>query len=51
VFCRDATARNFVAEVRGEVFARFYAVAVKCHSSVRDWLVWLPGCIICEQSA
>jgi hypothetical protein len=29
VRCRDATASSFVAIVRGEVFAHFYAVAVK----------------------
>jgi hypothetical protein len=27
--CRDATARSFVAKVRGEVFAHFHSVAVK----------------------
>jgi hypothetical protein len=28
--CYDATARSFVARVRGEVFAHFPAVAVEC---------------------
>jgi hypothetical protein len=36
VRCRDATASSFVDKVQGEVFARFHAVAVKCHSSVRN---------------
>jgi hypothetical protein len=29
---RDATASSFVAEIRGEAFAHFQAVAVECHS-------------------
>jgi hypothetical protein len=48
--CRDAIASSFVTKVRGEVFAHFHAVAVKLHSSVRNWLFGLPGRILCEQS-
>jgi hypothetical protein len=33
VRCCDATASSFVAQVEGKIFAYFYAVAVKCHSS------------------
>jgi hypothetical protein len=33
--CRDAIAR-FCRQVRGEVFAHFYAVAVKPRSSMRN---------------
>jgi hypothetical protein len=29
----DATARSFVAKVRGEVFAHFHVVALKRHST------------------
>jgi hypothetical protein len=43
VCCCDATASSFVAKVRGEVFAYFHAVAVKCHSSMRNLLFGLPG--------
>jgi hypothetical protein len=32
-----------VAKDRGEVFAHFHAVAVKRHSSMRNWLFGLPG--------
>jgi hypothetical protein len=35
---RDATASSFVAKVRGEVFGHFHVVAVKHHSSMRNWL-------------
>jgi hypothetical protein len=34
VLCHDATASSFVAKVRGKVFAHFFAVAVKHHSSI-----------------
>jgi hypothetical protein len=37
--CSDATASSFVAKVRGEVFAHFHTVAVKCHSIMRNWLL------------
>jgi hypothetical protein len=50
VHCRDATASSFIAEVRGEVFARFHAVALKRHSSMRNWLFGLLGRILCQQS-
>jgi hypothetical protein len=36
---------------RGEVFAYFHTVAVKRHSSMRNWLFGLPGRILCEQSS
>jgi hypothetical protein len=38
VRCHDAIASSFVAKFRGEVLANFYAVAVKRHSSMRNWL-------------
>jgi hypothetical protein len=47
---RDATASSFVAKVRCEVFANFHAVAVKRHSSMRNWLFDLPGRILYKQS-
>jgi hypothetical protein len=50
VRCRDATARTFVAKVRGEVFVYFHAVTVKRHSSMWNWLLGLTGQILCEQS-
>jgi hypothetical protein len=50
VLCRDSTASSSVAKVRGEVFAHFHAVAVKRHSSMRNWLFGLPGRILCKQS-
>jgi hypothetical protein len=46
--CLDATASSFVARVRGEVFAHFHAVAVKRHSSMRNWLFRLLGRILYE---
>jgi hypothetical protein len=48
---RDATASSFAAKVRGEVFTRFHAVAVKRHGSMRNWVFGLPGRILCEQSS
>jgi hypothetical protein len=33
---------------RGEVFTHFQAVAVKYHSSKRNWLLGLLGQILCE---
>jgi hypothetical protein len=50
VHCHDATVSYFVAKVWGEVFAHFYAVAVKHESSMRNWPFGLPGRILCEQS-
>jgi hypothetical protein len=50
VCCCDATASSFIAKVRGKVFAHFHTVAIKHHSSLRNWLVGLPGRILCEQS-
>jgi hypothetical protein len=32
----------------GEVFTRFHAVTLKCHSSILNWLFGLPG-FLCEQ--
>jgi hypothetical protein len=51
VRCRDATAISFVAKFRGEVFAHFHAVAVKCHSSIRNLMFGLLERILCERSA
>jgi hypothetical protein len=50
VRCRDATASSFSAQVREEVFAHFYTVAVNRHSSMRNCLFGLSGRIPCEQS-
>jgi hypothetical protein len=50
LYCRDATASPFVTKFQGEVFIHFHAVAVKRHSSIRNWLFGLPGGILCEQS-
>jgi hypothetical protein len=47
---RDATTISLVAKVRGEILAQFDAVAVKHHSSLRNWLFDLPGIILCDQS-
>jgi hypothetical protein len=49
VRCRDATARSFVAKIRGEVFAYFHAFAMKRHSSMQNSLLGLPGWILYEQ--
>jgi hypothetical protein len=38
VRCLDAAAGSFVTKVWGEVFAHFDAVAIKCHSSMKNWL-------------
>jgi hypothetical protein len=35
----------------GAKSAHFQALAVKCHSSMQNWLFHLPGRILCEQSA
>jgi hypothetical protein len=48
VRCRDATVSNFVAKVLAEAFSYFNGIAVKCQSSMRNWLFGLPGWIICE---
>jgi hypothetical protein len=50
VRCPEATASSFVTKVQGEVFTHFHTVAVKCHSSMRNWLFGLSGWILCEQS-
>jgi hypothetical protein len=50
VRCCDATVSSFVTKVRGEVFSHFRAVAVKRHSSVREWLCGLPERIISGKS-
>jgi hypothetical protein len=36
VRCSDSTASPFDSKVRGEIFAHFYAVALKHHSSERN---------------
>jgi hypothetical protein len=43
----DARASSFVAKFRCEVFAHIYPVPVKGHSSMRNWLLGLPGRILC----
>jgi hypothetical protein len=48
VRCRDATASSIAAKVRGEVFAYFHTVAVKCHSSMQNRLFGMPGRFLCE---
>jgi hypothetical protein len=40
-----------VSEVRGEVFAHFHSSAVKHHGIMQNWLFFLPGRFICEQSS
>jgi hypothetical protein len=50
VLCRDATASSSVNNVQGAVFTHFHAVAVKCHSSMWNWLFGLPGRILYGQS-
>jgi hypothetical protein len=47
---RDSKASSFFAKVRGEVFAHFLVVVVKRRISVWNWLLGLPGRILCEQS-
>jgi hypothetical protein len=37
--CFDATASSFVTKVQGEVFAHFYPVTVKYHSTLDKKLV------------
>jgi hypothetical protein len=39
VRCRYTTASSFVVKVRVEVFARSHAVAVRHHSSMRNWVL------------
>jgi hypothetical protein len=36
---RHAIASSFVPKLRDEGFAHVHAVAVKCHSSIRNWLL------------
>jgi hypothetical protein len=48
VHCHDGTASSFVDKVLGEVFLHFHAVAVKCHSSMRNWLCGLSGWWACS---
>jgi hypothetical protein len=47
---REETGSCFVAKVRVEVFAHFHAIALKRHSSIRNWLCGLPERILSEQS-
>jgi hypothetical protein len=47
---RNATASSFVAKVRGGGFSHFHTVAVRGNSSMRNYLLGLPGRILCEQS-
>jgi hypothetical protein len=50
--CRQGSGRtsSFIAKIRNKVFAHFHAVAIKCRSSMRNWLFGLPKRILCEQS-
>jgi hypothetical protein len=48
VYCHDATVSSFVARVQCEVFTHFHAVAVKHHSSMRNWLFGHSGWILWE---
>jgi hypothetical protein len=47
VCCHDAGANCFVTKVLGEVFTRFHAVFIKCHSSMQNSLFDLQGRIHC----
>jgi hypothetical protein len=47
---RDETVSCFVAKFRGEVSVQFHVVAIKYHSSKRNWLCGLLGRIVCERS-
>jgi hypothetical protein len=40
--CYGATVSSFVTKVQGIVFIHFHAVAVKHHSSMRNYLLGLP---------
>jgi hypothetical protein len=42
---------GLLAKVWGEVFAHCHAVAIKCHSSMWNWLFGLPGWILCKESS
>jgi hypothetical protein len=44
--CHNATVSYFVTKVWGKVFAYFQGVAIKCDSSMQNWLFGLPGGII-----
>jgi hypothetical protein len=48
VSCHDATISSFVIKVWGEVLTDVHTVAIKCHSSMQNWLFGLPGWILCE---
>jgi hypothetical protein len=48
VHCHYATGSAFVTKVRGEVFAHFHAVTVKCQVLCEIRLFGLPGRILCE---
>jgi hypothetical protein len=50
MLCRDATTSSFDTKFWGEIFVLFQAVSVKSHSSMRSWLLDLPGQILYEQS-
>jgi hypothetical protein len=39
----DATANPLVIKFQSEVFAHSYAVTIKWHSSMLNWLFGLPG--------
>jgi hypothetical protein len=41
---------SFVAKVRGGIFSNFHTAAVRCHTTMRNWLFGLPGRILCQQS-
>jgi hypothetical protein len=44
------TASSFVTKFWGEVFPNYHTVTAKRHSSMQNWLIGLPGWILCAQS-
>jgi hypothetical protein len=38
--CHGEVTRSVIAKVRGDVFARFHAVAAKLRSRIREFTVW-----------
>lgn len=48
VSCRCATTNYFVTKVRREIFAHYHIIAIRCHSSIRNWLFGLRKTILYE---
>jgi hypothetical protein len=44
--CHGEAARSVLAKVRGDIFARFHAVAAKCHSKTRNSQFGLFGPVL-----